>query len=181
MKRVRAIDGGGSDLLNDEFMQQIYRGGELLTEGKVIEAREHLERAVQLDPRNEKCKNLLGLTYFKLGVFDKAAETYGRLVSANPADPTLRVNLGLVFLKTNFLARAIREFETAIDLAPDHKKAHNYLGLALAQAAENERAREHFLLAASDVMAERMPRTTSGIFAAKKPNTRTHNPPAPAR
>jgi uncharacterized protein (AIM24 family) len=178
MKRVRAIDGGGSDLLNDEFMQQLYRGGELLTEGKVIEAREHLERAVQLDPSNEKCQNLLGLTYFKLGVFDKAAETYGRLVSANPADPTLRVNLGLVFLKTNFLARAIREFETAIDLAPDHKKAHNYLGLALAQAAEYERAREHFLLAGSDVMAERMTRTASGMFVGEETDTGSDNPPA---
>src|SRR5713226_3929698 len=178
MKTVRAIDGGGSDPLNDEFRQQLYRGGELLTEGKVIEAREHLERAVKLQPGNEKCQNLLGLTYFKVGVFDKAAETYGRLVSANPADPTLRVNLGLVFLKTNFLARAIREFETAIDLAPDHKKAHNYLGLALAQAAEYERAREHFLLAGSDVMAERMTRTASGMFVGEESDTGSDNPPA---
>jgi len=179
MKTVRAIDGGGSDPLNDEFMQQLYRGGELLTEGKVIEAREHLERAVKMQPSNEKCQNLLGLTYFKLGVFDKAAETYGRLVSANPADPTLRVNLGLVFLKTNFLARAIREFETAIDLAPDHKKAHNYLGLALAQAAEYEKAREHFLLAGSEVMAERMTRTAAGMFAGEEEaDTSSGNPTA---
>ncbi len=72
------------------------------------------------------------------------------------ADPTLRVNLGLVYLKSNQLTRAVREFETAIDLQPEHLKAHNYLGLALAQAGEYGRAREHFVKAGSDAMAEKM-------------------------
>ena len=84
------------------------------------------------------------------------------LVRDNPVDPTLRVNLGLVYLKTNALQRAVREFETATDLAPEHKKAHNYLGLALAQAGEYGRAREHFVLAGSDAMAEKMARAIAG-------------------
>src|SRR5262249_35016906 len=77
-------------------------------------------------------------------------------------DPTLRVNLGLVFLKTNAVARAIREFETATDLAPEHKRAHNYLGIALAQAGEYGRARDHFQIAGSDQMAEKMSKAISG-------------------
>jgi len=154
----------GSGGSGDDFVQALYRGGELLTEGKVIEAKEFLERAIELRPENEKCQNLLGLTYFKLGVFDRAAEVYGGLVKANPADPTLRVNLGLVHLKTNLLSRAIREFETAIDLAPDHGKAHNYLGLALAQAGDYARAREHFLAAGSQQMAERMSRAMASGY-----------------
>ncbi len=89
-------------------------------------------------------------------MFDRAAELYEMLVRDNPVDPTLRVNLGLVYLKTNALQRAVREFEVAVDLAPDHQKAHNYLGLALAQQSEYGRAREHFLLAGSDAMAEKM-------------------------
>src|SRR5688572_15097488 len=110
----------------EEFLHQLYRGGELLAAGKVIEAKDHLERAFKLQPKNEKGQNLLGLTYFKLGLFDRAAEIYESLVRENPADPTLRVNLGLVYLKTNALQRAIREFETATDLAPEHTKAQNY-------------------------------------------------------
>jgi Flp pilus assembly protein TadD len=137
----------------EEFLNALYQGGELLAAGKVIEAKDHLEKAYQLQPKNEKGQNLLGLTYFKLGMFDRAAEIYEALVRENPADPTLRVNLGLVFLKTNALARAIREFETSTDLAPEHKKAQNYLGVALAQAGEYSRAREHFLLAGSEQMA----------------------------
>jgi uncharacterized protein (AIM24 family) len=148
--------------VEDEFLQLLFRGGELLAAGKVIEAKDFLERAHQLQPKHEKGQNMLGLTYFKLGLFDRAAELYEMLVRDNPVDPTLRVNLGLVYLKTNALQRAVREFEVAVDLAPDHKKAHNYLGLALAQQGEYGRAREHFLLSGSDAMAEKMSRAIAG-------------------
>ncbi len=140
----------------EDFFQLLYRGGELLAEGNAGEAKDYLEKALGLQPDNEKGKNLLGLTYFKLGLFDRAAHLYEGLVQENPADPTLRVNLGLVYLKTNALSRAIHEFATATDLAPDHHKAHNYLGLALAQAGQYEKAREHFLLAGSQAMADKM-------------------------
>ena len=145
----------------EEFLAQLYRGGELLAAGNVTAAKDHLERAYSLHPKNEKAQNLLGLTYFKLGIYDRAAHLYERLVLDNPVDPTLRVNLGLVYLKSNDLPRCIREFETATDLSPDHKKAHNYLGLALAQTGEYARAREHFVLAGSDAMAEKMARAVA--------------------
>ncbi|RKH54570.1 tetratricopeptide repeat protein, partial [Corallococcus aberystwythensis] len=163
---------------DEEFLQQLHRGGELLGAGKVTEAKDFLERAHQLQPRHEKAQNLLGLTYFKLGLFDRAAELYEMLVRDNPVDPTLRVNLGLVYLKTNALQRAAREFETATDLAPDHKKAHNYLGLTFAQMGEYGRAREHFLLSGSDAMAEKMSRAIAGEAYSRPPAAPA---PAPAR
>ncbi|MGQ0507961.1 MAG: tetratricopeptide repeat protein, partial [Myxococcaceae bacterium] len=147
---------------NEEFLAQLGKGGELLAAGKVSEAKPHLERAHQLHPKNDKGQNLLGLTYFKLGIYDRAAEIYEKLVMDNPADPTLRVNLGLVYLKTSALQRAVREFETATDLAPEHRKSHSYLGLALAQAGEYARAKEHFILAGSEAMAEKMSRALAG-------------------
>ncbi len=145
----------------EEFLGALYKGGELLAAGKIVEARSQLEKAHSLSPKNEKAQNLLGLTYFKLGLFDRASDIYEKLVNENPADPTLRVNLGLVYLKTNNLPRCIKEFETATDLDPEHKKAHNYLGLALAQAGDYAKAKEHFLLAGSEQMAEKMGRAIS--------------------
>lgn len=142
----------------EEFLASLYKGGELMTAGKVVDARPLLERAHELQPKNEKAQNLLGLAYFKLGLFERASEVYEKLVSDNPVDPTLRVNLGLVYLKANNLDRCIKEFETATDLDPEHKKAHNYLGLALAQAGKYAKAREHFVHAGSDAMAEKMER-----------------------
>jgi hypothetical protein len=149
---------GPDPAVEEHFLGALYRGGELLASGKIIEAREHLEKAHQMEPRNEKAQNLLGLTYFKLGLFDLAAQVYEQLVRDNASDPTLRVNLGLVYLKTGDVDRAVHEFESAAELDAGHKKAHNYLGLALAQRGDYERAREHFLLAGSDQMAEKMGR-----------------------
>jgi uncharacterized protein (AIM24 family) len=174
---TRAKGRGEKSPADDEFLQQLYRGGELLAAGKVIEAKEFLERAHQLQPRQEKAQNLLGLCYFKLGLFDRAAELYETLVRDNPVDPTLRVNLGLVYLKTNALQRAAREFETATDLAPEHQKAQNYLGLTLAQMGEYGRAREHFLLAGSEAMAEKMTRAIAGEGFSRAPSAQ----PARAR
>jgi len=156
MATTRATAPADPAAPGDEFLQLLYRGGELLAAGNVVEAKDQLEKAFSLQPENEKGKNLLGLTYFKLGLYDRAAQLYEMLVQENPADPTLRVNLGLVYLKTNALPRAIHEFATATDLAPDHTKAHNYLGLALAQTGQYAKAREHFLLAGSQAMAEKM-------------------------
>lgn len=156
MATTRAAASGEASAPSDEFLQLLYRGGELLAAGNLVEAKDQLEKAFGLQPGNEKGKNLLGLTYFKLGLYDRAAQLYEMLVQENPADPTLRVNLGLVYLKTNALPRAIHEFATATDLAPDHVKAHNYLGLALAQTAQYAKAREHFLLAGSQAMADKM-------------------------
>ena len=152
---MAVIPGTGGD---DAFLTLLYRGGELLQAGQLEDARAQLEAAYQLQPDNEKGQNLLGLAYFKLGHFDRAAEIYEGLVRENSSDPTLRVNLGLVYLKSGQLPRAIREFERAVQLAPERAKAHNYLGLALAQAGEYGRAREAFLRAGSDVMAEKMAR-----------------------
>jgi Tetratricopeptide repeat len=156
------------------FLESLYRGGELLQQGQVNEAREHLERAYQMRPGDEKAKNLLGLAYFKLGDFVRAAEVYEALVRENGGDPTLRVNLGLVYLKSNQLTRAVREFETAVELQPGHLKAHNYLGLALAQAGQYGRAREHFVKAGSDAMAEKM---AKALAAEARP---VPSPPKPA-
>lgn len=170
----------------EEFLQQLYKGGELLAVGKVVEAKTHLEKANLIHPKNEKAQNLLGLAYFKLGVFDQAAKIYEALVVENPSDPTLRVNLGLVYLKTNALERSIGEFRTATDLQPDHKKAHNYLGLALAQAGDYSKARQHFVLAGSDAMAEKMARAiangaqTAPVTVSLSPPPSAPPPPAKA-
>ncbi|ATB48884.1 tetratricopeptide repeat protein [Corallococcus macrosporus] len=182
---TRAKGRGEHSPADDEFLQQLSLGGELLAAGQVHEAQPFLERAHQLQPRMEKAQNLLGLCYFKLGLYDRAAELYEMLVRDNPVDPTLRVNLGLVYLKTSALQRAAREFETATDLAPEHQKAQNYLGLTLAQMGEYGRAREHFLLAGSDVMAEKMSRAIAGEAygkpapAAPAPRGGPVEPPSP--
>jgi len=151
------FDEDDSDLAeNQEVDRALATGNELLAQGNAAEARIALEKSLRYKPRNQRARNLLGLSLFKLGELARAEEIYRSLIEDHPADPTLRVNLGLVFLKANASADAVRCFETALDLAPDHQKAQNYLGLALAQKGELARARDWFLKAGNDAMADRM-------------------------
>ena len=150
-------DGGepGGGQRRRVFLEALYRGGELLAAGQMTEARDHLERAYQMRPGNEKAQNLLGLAYFKLGV--RACGRGLRGAGARePGRPDAAGEPGARVPEDQPAARAVREFETAVDLQPGHHKAHNYLGLALAQAGEYGRAREHFVMAGSDAMAEKM-------------------------
>lgn len=141
---------------SDDVAPLLSQANELINRNELPPARDLLERAISLQPKNQKVQSLLGMACFKLGHLERAAELYELLVRENPVEPTLRVNLGLVYLKMSNLALAIREFQAGVDLAPEHKKAHNYLGLALAQAGEFAAAREAFIAAGSIAMIEKM-------------------------
>ena len=118
------FDEDDSDLAdNAEFDRALSAGTELLSQGNPTDARLSLEKALRYKPRNQRARNLLGLSLFKLGELSRAEEIYRSLIEDHPADPTLRVNLGLVFLKQNASADAVRCFETTLDLAPEHQKS----------------------------------------------------------
>jgi uncharacterized protein (AIM24 family) len=147
------VRGAGVD---EDFLYHLHRGSELLASGKNIEARDELERAAHLRPHNQKAHNLLGLSYFKLGLLERAIEVYERLIQENPKDPTLRVNLGLVHLKAGQMGEAIAQLETVVELVPDHQKALNYLGLAYAQARDPGKARRFFERSGNSAMVRKM-------------------------
>ena len=151
MRADRGFVGDG-----EQFLELLNRGSDLFAAGELAQAREALEAAVALRPKDPKANSLLGLCYFKLDELDKAAEIYTALVHDNPLDVTLHVNLGLVELKRGRPAAAIRALEVAVNLAPDHRRAHNYLGLAYYENGEIERAREAFLKAGAHAMVEKM-------------------------
>ena len=45
---------------DEEFLQHLYRGGELLAQGKIMEARESLERALAINPEETGALTALG-------------------------------------------------------------------------------------------------------------------------
>ena len=141
---------------SDSFLELLNRGSDLFAAGELEQAREALEAAVALRPRDPKAASLLGLCYFKLEKLDEAAQIYTALAHDNPLDVTLHVNLGLVELKRGRPSAAIRALEVAVNLAPGHRRAHNDLGLAYYENGEIERAREAFLQAGAEAMVEKM-------------------------
>ena len=106
---------------DDEVAPLLGQANELLAVNDLGGARAVLDRAIAAQPRNQKIQSLLGMACFKLGHLDRAAELYELLVRENPVEPTLRVNLGLVYLKMANAPLAIREFQAGVDLAQRHE------------------------------------------------------------
>lgn len=141
---LRESDVPGS--ANEDFLFHLYRGSELLQDNRVHEAKEELEQALHLQPRDAKGQDLLAVVYFRLGLYPRAIHIYEQLRKKNTSDTALLLNLALCYLKTGQPQLARRDLEQLLDLNPHHARAWGYLGLAcerLGDLVNAERAFEH--------------------------------------
>lgn len=141
---------------DDDFLFHLSRGSELLVQNRVVEAKEELERALGVRPKDAQGQDLLAGVYFRLGVYPTAIELWRRLAQQFPEDPTLHVNLGLAFFKTGQPDDAREHLEQALALDADHERAWGYLGLTLWRLGKADEAREAFLRGGQVSMARRM-------------------------
>jgi hypothetical protein len=140
----------------EEFLFHLSRGSEFLVENHVERAKEELERALRYQPHDAKGQDLLASVYFRLGLYPRAIEIWSRLARAHPNDLALRVNLGLVLLKTGQPEDARANFQRATEIDPKHARAFRYLGLAQWRCGQLDLARESFLHGGEVTMARRM-------------------------
>jgi uncharacterized protein (AIM24 family) len=139
-----------------QYLKHLYRGSELLLNDKIVEAREALEAASRIDPDDPKCLSLLGLVYFRLDDFEPAQQIYELLVQRFPEEASLRVNLGLVYMKQGHADKALDEMNRGVAIDPEHQRAYGYLGLLYSERGEHAEAREAFRGAGQEAMVERM-------------------------
>jgi uncharacterized protein (AIM24 family) len=167
--------------LDEEFLFHLNRGSELLARGEAEGARAALERAQELRPKDAKVLGLLGQACYRLGRYGDAADAWQRLVDDNPVEPSARVNLGLANLKAKRFKEAVKQLEIALDLKPDHRKAMGYLGLALLESGQAQKARDWFRKAGSDHMVARCDELLGGSAPPVRaaPAATPEPPPAP--
>lgn len=140
----------------DQFLYHLHRGSELLIEDRVLEAKDALERALERRPQDAKSQDLLAGVYFRLGVYPRAIEIWGRLVEAYPTEPTLRVNLGLSLFKTGQSEKALVPIEEALKLQSDHPRARRYLGMIRWRLGQLREARQAFIDCGEQSMVARI-------------------------
>jgi uncharacterized protein (AIM24 family)/predicted negative regulator of RcsB-dependent stress response len=114
---------------DDEFLYLVGQGADLLQAGKVPEARTAFEKALEKNPGHEQARNMLALCFFRQGQYNLAEKHFRQLVDENPVEPSLRLNLAMVHLKCGELVEAQLELERVLDLAGEHRRAINYMGL----------------------------------------------------
>jgi hypothetical protein len=140
----------------EDFLFHLYRGSELLQDNCVEQAKEELERALRFQPRDIEGQGLLGVVYFRLGLYPRAIGIYEELVRSCPTEITPKVNLALCYLKTGQQGSAREVLEEVIKREPDHLRAWGYYGLALERLGEYEKAQAAFDRAGQPQLARRM-------------------------
>jgi Flp pilus assembly protein TadD/uncharacterized protein (AIM24 family) len=145
-----------TDSSNEDFLFHLYRGSELLQDNRVHEAKEELERALHLQPRDSKGQDLLAVVYFRLGLYPRAIQIYEQLRRRNTNDTALLLNLALCYLKTGQPKLARRDLEHLLSLNPSHSRAWGYLGLACERMNDLAAAEGAFVQGGHSQMAKRI-------------------------
>ena len=115
-----------------------YSTGVTLLENFLFEHPGHAEALFQL----AYCYSLQGRTADAIDMYRQTLETYPKLLPA-------RINLGLLLLESNQADAAAAEFTRALEIDPDHARAHHYLAAALEQTGKKDAAVEHYRRAAA--------------------------------
>ncbi|MEZ4301033.1 MAG: tetratricopeptide repeat protein [Polyangiaceae bacterium] len=144
------------EVAGEDFLFHLYRGSELLQDNRVHDAKAELEQALRFQPSDPKGQDLLGIVYFRLGLYPRAIAIYEKLVHSHPEAIEPRVNLALSYLKTGQASAARLELERVVEQNPNHSRAWGYLGLAFQRLGDYERASHAFAAGGHDVMARRL-------------------------
>lgn len=166
-----------SDSSNEDFLFHLYRGSELLQDNRVHEAKEELERALHLQPRDSKGHDLLAVVYFRLGLYPRAIHIYEQLQRRSPDDTALLLNLALCYLKTEQPELARQKLEHLVELNPSHARAWGYLGLACERTGDLVEAERAFMKGGHPQMARRVAARRDGEGADAATDTATDGEP----
>jgi len=119
-------------------------GNALLQKGKVDEALEQFQKALEINPYYVDARSNLGAALFQKGQLDDAVAQYKKTLEINPNYAQANYNLGLVLFQKGQLDDAIAHYQKAVKINPYHPEAHNNFGNALLQKGQVDEAVDQF-------------------------------------
>jgi len=126
------------------YTAQNYLADTLAEQGRSVEAIEHYQKALEINPHYPDANNNLGTVFLNQGRLDEAAGYYHRALEANPSFAEAHNNLGILLTKQGRTAEAIRHYQKAIELNPNRAEFYNNLGNLLATQGRTAAAIEQF-------------------------------------
>jgi tetratricopeptide (TPR) repeat protein len=112
--------------------------------GRVPEAIQRLERAVQVNPDYPKAQYNLGWILAGAGRMPEAIERYQRALQLNPDLAEAHSGLGVALARVGKMQEAIGHYERALQLNPDSALTQSNLGVALASVGREPEAIPHY-------------------------------------
>ena len=108
--------------------------------GALLPAREQLERARDLNPKDAAIYFDLALVCLSQPDYAAAANALETSVKIAPSNPLAHVLLGRSYLNSNRSVQAIDEFKTALRIDPAFRLGHYHLGFAYSSLGRNDEA-----------------------------------------
>src|SRR6266404_4003004 len=104
----------------------------------------HYAEALQRDPNRADACVRMAILYDQHGKFDQSLPLYQKALAAKPGDPDIFCNWGYSMYLQDRLGEAEMNLRQALALQPDHRRAHNNLGMVLARLNRGEDALTEF-------------------------------------
>ena len=126
------------------FVTQMRTGDMYAKIGKFDKAIEFYSRGISLKPDDFKAHVVLANAFFDSGQFERAGEHYSRAIEIDPRDANARADLGATFAERSQpdLERAVREFDGALAIEPNHAPSLYYLGSIHAKRGDAAQAQK---------------------------------------
>jgi len=120
----------GSDIPGNA-RKEFERASKLSKDGKVLEAIDHLTKAIAVYPNFMMAHNDLGAQFLEQGNLDEAATELRRAIAIDAKAFNPYLNLGIVLIRQKRFAEAADTLRKALSLESDSAAAQLYLGMAL--------------------------------------------------
>ncbi len=121
-RRVLRIDSANSDACH-------LLGVAALQQRKYTAAVEHIEAAIQRNPRVAEYHNNLAAAHKSLGNLDESVHCFETALAIDPGYAEGAFNLGTLLKDKGLYERAAEQFQCAINIRSDFAQAHNNLGI----------------------------------------------------
>ncbi len=119
---------------------QTYHG-----EGDRARAIEVLRKIQQLEPNDSENKVLLASLLLEDGKLEEGQGILAQLAPGSVKDPSVYINIGILFMNKNNVAQAQTYFTRAIEVDASHAEAYYYRGLSYLNTKKNAEAKADFL------------------------------------
>ncbi|MGM0598387.1 MAG: tetratricopeptide repeat protein [Candidatus Rifleibacteriota bacterium] len=135
--------------------------------GKLDQAIEAAEKAVEIDPDFSQAFNKLGDYYLKQGQLQKAAEAYRKAIVISPESENSHFDLGRTLAMLAQYDEALDSLNKAVELKPDHAETYAYIGQVYFEKQDYENAVTNLQIAIQKDSENIMASYLLGIVSAK--------------
>jgi tetratricopeptide (TPR) repeat protein len=129
---------------SDNAIAQTDLGITLTSQGRLDEAIEHFQKALEIYPNYPEYHNNIGVALLRKGQVDEAVVHFQKALEIRPDYAEFHYDLGIALVQKGQVDEAMAHYQKAIQLKPDYADAHNNLANMLAKKGQFAEAIAHY-------------------------------------